>query len=300
MEKCIQIKARYFLLLGFIFCLWIYTFSQVPAFDRMEQLYDQGRFHMVNRKAKRLLNKPEYDYSLVPKYYASMSALQLFKQAGWRERKLSEVDSSIQFLNRFYRTERGNKLKENHRNELDALQLDLNDWFEGLSESSLDASLKKYRLTLKSLFDGWQITSPSISPNAWENTADYIGLETQVALIQYASKYIGTPYLWGGVSPAGFDCSGFTSYVFLNQGKKIPRVSRDQYSQSTKIESTMAQIGDLVFFGQNGLVSHVGILINAPGQAKKMIHSSSSRGVMIQDIDQSTYYSSRVIGYGRY
>ena len=92
MEKCIQIKAPYFLLLGFIFCLWIYTFSQVPAFDRMEQLYDQGRFHMVNRKANRLLNKPEYDYSLVPKYYASMSALQLFKQNGWRERKLPEVD----------------------------------------------------------------------------------------------------------------------------------------------------------------------------------------------------------------
>jgi cell wall-associated NlpC family hydrolase len=88
--------------------------------------------------------------------------------------------------------------------------------------------------------------------------------------------------------------------VFLNQGKKIPRVSRDQYASSLKLDPAEACIGDLVFFGQQGVVSHVGILVNELGKPKRMIHSSSSKGVMFQDIDNSKYYSSRVIGYGRY
>jgi cell wall-associated NlpC family hydrolase len=135
---------------------------------------------------------------------------------------------------------------------------------------------------------------------AWESPSGLLGKEKAVAMIEFAQGFVGTPYVWAGEAPGGFDCSGFTSYVFSKQGKKIPRVSRDQYASSMKVESADACIGDLVFFGQQGVVSHVGILVNEPGKPKRMIHSSSSKGVMFQDIDNSKYYATRIIGFGRY
>jgi cell wall-associated NlpC family hydrolase len=197
------------------------------------------------------------------------------------------------------KTEKGSKLRVNHSQELVALQADLNDWLAELSQEKENKLLRIYGPKLAELSKSLQLISVDSPTEVW-SPSDIQGKELAISMIQYAQSFVGTPYVWGGQSPQGFDCSGFTSYVFLNQGKKIPRVSRDQYASSLKLDPAEACIGDLVFFGQQGVVSHVGILVNEPGKPKRMIHSSSSKGVMFQDIDNSKYYSSRVIGYGRY
>lgn len=75
-------------------------------------------------------------------------------------------------------------------------------------------------------------------------------------IIAIAKRYLGIPYVAGGTTPAtGFDCSGFTSFVYRQAGISIPRVSRDQYAASTHVSNP--QPGDLVFFGDP--VHHVGI-----------------------------------------
>ena len=75
-----------------------------------------------------------------------------------------------------------------------------------------------------------------------------------------AEKYIGTPYRYGGTTPAGFDCSGYVQYVFKNNGINLKRTSRDQYaSNGVSISKSELKRGDLVFFGTNGRVGHVGI-----------------------------------------
>jgi cell wall-associated NlpC family hydrolase len=81
------------------------------------------------------------------------------------------------------------------------------------------------------------------------------------AVIQTAARFKGIPYVAGGTSPStGFDCSGYTKYVFSRLGISIPRVSRDQYSWGIKITKSQAVPGDLVFFASSsGRIYHAAI-----------------------------------------
>lgn len=128
------------------------------------------------------------------------------------------------------------------------------------------------------------------------NTYNALGVYkvNNASLINYAKTFIGVPYKWGGTTTAGFDCSGFVSYVFQNsQGITLPRTTKLQYTNIGLAVSSLSP-GDLVFFdtssGKTG-VSHVGIYIGN-GQ---FIHASSSKGVTISNLSNS-YWNPRYIG----
>lgn len=89
------------------------------------------------------------------------------------------------------------------------------------------------------------------------------------AIVNKAYQYLGVPYVWGGSSPSGFDCSGFTQYVYRSQGINLPRVSRSQAASGSYVSIDNAQPGDLLYFGQSS-VTHVGIYIGN----NRMIHAS--------------------------
>ncbi|MBY6810912.1 C40 family peptidase [Clostridium botulinum] len=80
------------------------------------------------------------------------------------------------------------------------------------------------------------------------------------AIIKEAQKYLGIPYLWGGTTPDGFDCSGLMQYVFNSQGIEIPRVSQDQQSFAEPINLSELKPGDLVF-NKSSNSTHVGLYI---------------------------------------
>jgi len=116
------------------------------------------------------------------------------------------------------------------------------------------------------------------------------------SIVNYASKYVGAPYRYGGVSPSqGFDCSGFTSYVLNNFGFKLPRTSTGQSVLGRAITFENAQPGDLLFFGRGRNIQHVGLVVSNNRKSLKMIHSSSSRGVIVEDMRQSTYWKKRIM-----
>ncbi|NBO61081.1 MAG: NlpC/P60 family protein [Flavobacteriia bacterium] len=297
MVKYIRIKV---LKIAFLFLLLFVVHrnqAQVLEFDRLEQLYDQGHYRLVYFKAGKYLNKPEYDYSLFPKYYRSLAVLQRMQGFKFRQRKTEEVQASFSFIGQLSSSQRGSEIMRTHSNELESLYLDLNAWIQSEIEQGNTDIASYYQDLVKMTFSKF-IVAKEISAS-W-SPSNTLELKTQESMISFAATLMGTSYVWGGSSKDGFDCSGFTSYVFKEYGITLPRVSADQYANSVKVASEEARIGDLVFFGKDGKVNHVGILVNQPGEPKKMIHASSSKGVVFQSIDDSKYFSERLIGFGRY
>lgn len=114
-------------------------------------------------------------------------------------------------------------------------------------------------------------------------------------LLDEAAKYLGTPYVWGGTTPDGFDCSGFMQYICRANGITIKRVADDQLHGKGTYISSMDQLqpGDLVFFGSGDYASHVGMYVGDG----TMIHSpSTGKTISYTDIVNSSYYSNSFIG----
>src|SRR5699024_4666342 len=115
-------------------------------------------------------------------------------------------------------------------------------------------------------------------------------------LIATAKSVMGTPYVWGGTSPSGFDCSGFIYWAHKQSGNDIGRTSVDGYYNRSQIVNN-PQPGDLVFFEntyKNG-ISHMGIYLGG-GQ---FIHAGSSTGVAITSVNNS-YWSQHFHSYKRF
>lgn len=138
--------------------------------------------------------------------------------------------------------------------------------------------------------------NPVVSDNGGGSISQPVKLTGTVGdLIAYAERFIGVRYLWGGTTPSGFDCSGYTQYVFRNFGINLPRVSQDQFNVGTAVSKGDLKPGDLVFFSTYGPgATHVGIFIGGD----TMI-DSESRGVTVTSLFSNNYWSPRYIGARR-
>ena len=114
-------------------------------------------------------------------------------------------------------------------------------------------------------------------------------------VLRSAYSVIGTPYVFGGTTPYGFDCSGFTSYVYKNTVCSIERVAQAQFDTTTRVSRDELLPGDLVFFGSSAYsISHVGIYVG-DGQ---FIHAPHTGDVVKYD-SLSGSYATRFQGGGR-
>lgn len=117
------------------------------------------------------------------------------------------------------------------------------------------------------------------------------------AVVDSARKYLGTPYVWGGTSPSGFDCSGFVQYVLAENGKSVPRTTQEQFAGGQAVDKSNLQAGDLVFYNWQGGTdaTHVGIY---EGNGK-MIHAPHS-GDVVKEVDFNSYGQNAYLGARRY
>jgi len=110
--------------------------------------------------------------------------------------------------------------------------------------------------------------------------------KNDIWLQKIAKKYLNSPYLWGGRTPLGIDCSGFTQMVYRFFNINLPRDSHQQCKKGKKINYNNCKIGDLAFFEEEEKITHVGIII----QNKKIIHSSGK--VRVDLFNQTGIYNS--------
>lgn len=137
-----------------------------------------------------------------------------------------------------------------------------------------------------------------ISFNPIQVNPDYNEKETfqdkQKKLIEESVKRLGIPYLWGGTSQRGYDCSGFTQAVYSTIGIAIPKYSQHQAKTGILVTKENMKIGDLIFFDSDGgsNINHVAMYIGD----RKMVHAASTPGcVVIEDIDNSYLFKKDVV-----
>ena len=120
--------------------------------------------------------------------------------------------------------------------------------------------------------------------------------EARGEILQYAKKFLGNPYVWGGTSLTnGCDCSGFAQQIFANFGYTLPRTSRQQAKAGTRIPVQEAKPGDLLFYQrESGFIYHVMIYL---GDGKVIHAGSEATGILISDFnyEKSTEFAVRVI-----
>lgn len=105
-------------------------------------------------------------------------------------------------------------------------------------------------------------------------------------IVAYAKKYLGYPYVYGGKSPSGFDCSGFMYYVYGHFGYKLNRGATSQLQNGRKVSKSELRPGDLVFFGSGSTANHVGMYIGGGN----FIHAENSgTGVVISSLVEGYY-----------
>ncbi len=121
------------------------------------------------------------------------------------------------------------------------------------------------------------------------------------AAVQTGGEYVGVPYVWGGTTPNGFDCSGFVQYVYRKQGVPLPRTSRQMAHVGDAVPARLSALreGDLMLFrGRDGVIDHVGLYAGHD----RLLHSSSSgHGVRFDDLwsERGAYFRSHLVAARR-
>lgn len=114
------------------------------------------------------------------------------------------------------------------------------------------------------------------------------------SVVATARQYVGCKYVYGGTTPSGFDCSGFTSYVYKKFGVNLSRTAAGQYSNGTAVSRSQLQPGDLVMFGKSG-ISHVAIYAGGGN----IVHAANSKSGVRTDSLNSRYYNKNYVGARR-
>lgn len=175
-------------------------------------------------------------------------------------------------------------------------------WQNKNQTSEFIKSERRIQVTLNEMGE-WELSErPKLDPSILSDVV-VVSSETQndlsSNLISVSKSWVGVPYRYGAMSRTGIDCSGLTTSILIDPKiayprNKIPRSARDQATMGTKVERKLIQIGDLVFFSASPnqtKITHVGLSL----MDRQFIHASTSRGVVIQSLDEKWWKDRFVI-----
>lgn len=286
--------------------LVLFTYSasaQDKKIDQLEMFYAQGYYTKVLRKANKLLADPTYDYSGLPSFYRSLALFRLSSDSFWYDRHPNALDDATAAYDQFLESENIQDYLYAHYFEIASLKTYLSGLESSFRTRSLNGSADKVNSFIKNQLSGIK-SKPDLSPetdgndnpDATNTTAENI----RDQIVTYAKQYIGVKYVWAGSDENGFDCSGFTSYVMQKYGITISRTASGQLAEAKAVKIENAEKADLVFFGSDGKITHVGLVTSEKGSELEMIHASTSKGVIITNVIQSTYWNPKLQATGTY
>ena len=142
-----------------------------------------------------------------------------------------------------------------------------------------EAEARMQQASTNSISQTVSIAAPPVGSPPPSHTGGVVGI---------AMRYLGTPYVWGGASPSGFDCSGFVMYVYAQIGVSLPHSSYAQYGYGSPVSRSQLQPGDLVFFDGLG---HVGIYVGGGS----FIHAPHT-GDVVKISSMTGWYASTFVG----
>ena len=167
-------------------------------------------------------------------------------------------------------------------------------FYRGGNSTGVEVSASALKGTSGSKDETTSSNNSNSSGNTSASTAKPSGSVTGSQIVETAKKYLGVPYVYGGSTPSGFDCSGLVYYVLKSHGIKVSRSSAAMYSCGTPISKSELQPGDLVFFQgtYKAGISHVGIYVGNG----RFIHSPQSGDVVSFADLNSDYYTAHYYG----
>lgn len=277
------------------------SFAQDKKIDKLEMFYAQGYYSKVLVKSEKLLADPLYDWSGLPFFYKSISMFRMMSDVHWFKKHPDAIDEAIKSYDDFLEHPSSKDYVFAHYFEIASLKTYLTEFEIKFREQRLLGSADKIKAFLSNQLAGIKgkiDVQPQQNNSDKEENNSELSIRDQI--VSYAKQFIGVKYVWAGSDESGFDCSGYTSYVMKKYGILLSRTASGQLAESKKIKTNDAQKADLVFFGSDGKITHVGLVTSEKGNELEMIHASTSKGVIITNIIQSTYWSPKLQASGTY
>lgn len=303
--------------IGLFFVLSVLIQLQSLAQDRkvdvLEVLYNQKNYRSIVRKTTKMIDKKGYEDNELVHLFQAVALAKLSQDKQYTHSKPNTLKESVEAFHNYYELDKQLKFQQESSCLLEDLRLiyqsvpSLSVETEAYSylerQETKDPVIQRKRVVMVKNKPGKAVEYPNdFKASAVDTVCEEIYLEEVDKMINYAKKFIGVPYVFGGTGDGGFDCSGYTQFVLGKYGTEIPRNAKSQKEFSKPIKIKEVQKGDLLFFSRNRSkhnITHVGIVISEPGEDIVMIHASSSQGIMITNVTTNTYWSPKLVSAGR-
>lgn len=288
-----------FLLAFVLFWAVLFAYGQEKYLKKSKRYFDKGQYEKCISKTKKYLKKNRKSAEL--QYYIVASNLELYRFAK-ESKKYYKLKSTI---TQWVRLKKYNDAKSNNDFELMRAAIVVAIYQE------LDASLSKrsqlyLHHQLAEVFHDTTEFYREIYPTSQFIVEDksigpvydsvFIEDETRRKIVIQARDVLGVNYKYGGEDTTGFDCSGFTKYVYQSVGIDLPHNAQLQSQLGEEVDLEDAQAGDLIFFGSGKRVAHAGMIYDNQNGEIELIHCAS-RGVTYQKSNDTNtlYWLQRVL-----
>lgn len=236
----------------------------------LQVLFDAGsisefaqRFFMIKdmmsqNKAK--LNVFNNDKNLLEQYKSELDDKKDELNSSIEELKNKEAELNDKKINQEQKLEDYTKIKEQYYEELEVKEAEMRaQYTETVSEINNNENIVSETIVNETIVNESVASSVVESNNSSSLVTESLGSSVGANIVSIAYKYLGVPYVWGGTTPSGFDCSGFVQYVYREAGISLSRTTYTQIAEGYAVSSL--EPGDLVFFGSYSDPYHVGIYV---------------------------------------